>query len=259
MGGGSETKTVTQQIPSGAGPVIAPQYSQFATSVGDIANSAITGQQPSGPVNPYYNPASYQVPNATPVGQLTPIEQVSGARVADQALYGMPTPTGTAMAGNSYANFVSPDADPANSRAVQSAVRGLKSSIIPQIQNRYATMGLANAPTEIDAETGAMSSALVPMFMEAAKNQLTASQGLNTIGQQDVQNQQLALQNSMKFGELQRAIDNQTAQSQAADFLRLQNNALGYINPFGSLISASVPGGTTTQNQSGGSGWGWGK
>lgn len=254
MGSGSNGTSTTLVSPApGSGNVINPTYQPYATAAANIGTSSLTGQPIAGGVtaNPFYYPANYQVPNPQQVAALTPLESAAGGTVANET-GGMPTPTQQTQAGNTYNQFQSSNFGA--SPAVQAALKNYNETILPQVQNRYSMQNLGNSGMENFAEGQSAANAMIPLYQQDLSNQLTAAAGLNTLGQEQVSNNQLALQNVMNYGSVQRGIQNAANQAQYQDFLRLMGGANNAVSQGFNPLSSSVPAGQTQTVTSGGGG-----
>lgn len=131
--------------------------------------------------------------------------------------------------------------DLGQSPAIQAAIQGLESNVVPMLQNRAATMGLANSGELLRQIGESYAQQLVPLYQQGMAQQQSAAQELGQLGGQVTQRQ---------LGGLQALRDMQYAAGQNEQALETER----LIRQIQTGTSMAGIGGTMAQRQMYGSG-----
>ena len=236
-GGGS--RVVERQIPTAPMTTIPSQFAPFATQVGQRAEEFV--QDPRVNLQQFLQPS----PLTRSIPPLSPLQQFAIQQGGERAVTALPPSLGEAMsfqtvAGQPFQQFI--QGDIGQTPAVQSAIAGLESTIVPRIQNERARQGLANyggLPAEVG---GAYARELVPLYSQGMQQQAAMSQA--------AANQFLSLEQSSararaeadQFGGLEREAEAQRRGQEVQEFERVFNLIQGVVNPFWNFNVLSTPG-----------------
>ena len=241
MGGGGQKSVTTTQ---GSDPRVVPQLEPFVRRVGQEAERAVGF--------PELSMQRFAAPYVQPIAGLSPLEQIATERMAQRGIFGIPVSAPEQMAFGQFSQFGSPG-NLQQSPAIQSALQGLESEIIPAVQNQAALSGLAQSgflPQEVGR---AYARELVPLFQQGLTQQMEAAQQLSGLGQREDERQVQSLRELMAGGETMRGVEQARSQAQLDDILRVRELALGLVNPFGSFgVVSGIPSEQRTKSSGGG-------
>lgn len=248
-GGGGRSQTV-QTVPESQTPKVLPELQPFVARVGQLSQGIV--DNPNLSLDRFAKDQTLQVPG------LSNLENIAQGQIFNRGTFGIPTPESETAAKNSLGSFAT--GNMGDTPAVQAAVQGLNTQILPAVQNQMARQGLSQSGEMPRQMAQSFAQQLVPLYSQGMTNQLQAAQGLNTIGQQEYQRPIEALKEMTSMGETGRGIEQARAQADMDSYLRAREMALGFVNPFGSFAAFSgIPPQQTSTTTTKGGGFGFGK
>lgn len=194
-GSGSQTQWQSPPtIPKWLKPYYKNTASQLEAAQGNLPN--ITDLYGSVPLLNVMGPTGNELSD---ISQFQNIAQNPNNPLENAAAYG-------------YSNFLGgPGGGP--SAATQAALQQFNTLQAPSILSNAALMGQGNSGAALTALTQGQESALVPFMQQDLQNQLSASQGLASLGGQEASQQQTDLSNALQAAGLPREIADQQAQA----------------------------------------------